>query len=422
MSRAAVILRVPGRILVSNQDEDRPLPTTRTADDPEAAARELAAELSREPPATPTIVRTGRRIDIDGDSIVPVLFDLTDDPDPDASDRSPELDRESAVSEPERSSASGVEPEVESYSWVSPTALHRSESSWAWMAYESVSPTVRSVTRDDEHGSAYLSVRALEVLRDRAGLLDAEGASDADAWDELADLATRLRTARPGMAGVRNRVNRTMADADGDPWAVETVAEAAIERAATADARAARRAAPLIDDEVVLTLSRSGTVLGAFADGTPRRIVTLASNPGNEGIDVAESLADEHTVTIAPDAAAGHLLSEADRVLVGADAIGPDGTVLNKVGTRTVAVVAASEGVPVTVVAASDKVDADGTLRIESAGRSTVYDGDAPVDVASPLFDRTPPELVDRIVTERGTVPPDGIAALADERRSLTEW
>ncbi|WP_276255705.1 NUDIX domain-containing protein [Halomontanus rarus] len=313
-----------------------------------------------------------------------------------------------------------------------------------WTAYERVAPTVRSVAADDEHGAATLSIRALEVLRDRAGLLASErdraggdgeladeGGDEREGEDEdrdeLAVLARRLLEARPSMAVLRNRVNRTMAGANRrDAEAVLESALAGIDRALETDADAAANAGEYATG-TVLTLSRSGTVLEALSGSDSLdRVFVAESRPACEGRGVAERLAADGDlpVTLHTDAAAAHVLAreDIDRVLVGADTVLPDGRVINKTGTRGVAIAAAHEGVPVFVVAAGDKVSPRATVSLESGTGSEVYDGDAPVDVANPTFDVTPAEYVDTVVTEDGPRSTDEIEALAEELRALEEW
>ncbi|GAB3671239.1 NUDIX domain-containing protein [Halopiger thermotolerans] len=310
-----------------------------------------------------------------------------------------------------------------------------------WTAYERVAPTVRSIAADDEHGAASLSIRALEVLRDRAGLLVAErdeyGADPDGEREELAELARRLLEARPSMAVLRNRVNRVMAaatetdadaeSADGGAPAVLEAALAGVDRALAADAEAAATAGDSIDG-AVLTLSRSGTVREALRRGEPARVFVAESRPAREGIAVAEELAADDAlecpVTVHTDAAAAHVLAseDVDRVVVGADTIRPDGAVVNKTGTRAVAIAAAREGVPVTVVAATDKVSTREEVNLESGDRAAVYDGEAAVDVLNPTFDVTPADCVTEFATERGALAPDDLESVVEELRGLESW
>ncbi|CCQ33426.1 methylthioribose-1-phosphate isomerase protein [Halorhabdus tiamatea SARL4B] len=317
-----------------------------------------------------------------------------------------------------------VEPndETAEYEWVHPTAILRRETvPDLWASYDRVRPTVEAVREDRDHGSAWLSIRALEILRDEAGVRTwGEGSGG---WDAVAAIARDLRDARPSMPVVANRVNRVMARADRSPAAVEHIAREGLEAAFAADGGAAEHAAELLPDRIA-TLSRSGTVRTAIERADPEAVLVAQSRPGGEGVGVAEELAGERDVTIAADADLAWAIHEweSGAVIVGADAIRPDGGVLNKAGTRSAALAAAHEGVPVLVAAAADKVDADGEREIESVDPGRIYDGTADLTVRSPLFDVTPPELVDAICTDRGVLEPEDIEAVAAEHRANAEW
>ena len=344
--------------------------------------------------------------------------------------------------------------------WVPPTAiLGRETVPDLWTSYRRVAPSVETLREDREHGSAYLSVRACEVLRDRAVELasdretgggddaanrddaaagaeaPSEGNPDAndDAWATLADLARDLREARPSMVVVENRVNRVMTDASDtgtDPHAVAERASDVIADALRADSAAADHAAAELDGAShVLTLSRSGTVRETLAELDPDRVSVAESRPGGEGVGVAETLADDRDVTLLPDSAVAHALSGryaeegdgVDAVLVGADTVLPDGRVVNKVGTRAALLLAAREGVPAVVVAARDKVSPNDETDLEPQDGEAVYDGDAPLDVLAPTFDVTP-ACAATLVTEDGGLDADGIAAVAREARERARW
>ncbi|QLG49543.1 NUDIX domain-containing protein [Natrinema halophilum] len=343
--------------------------------------------------------------------------------------------------------------EHDDFEWVAPTetleaVAGRKTVPELWTAYERVAPTVRSIAADDEHGAAYLSVRALEILRDRAGLLVAERAEnetqssprDGDRglhgsageyggeWDELAELASRLLEARPSMAVLRNRVNRVMADSTGSEKGASAVLESAlsgIDRALAADMDAANNAAERLEGSIA-TLSRSGTVFDAIREGEPSHSFVAESRPAREGIGVAERFAEtvDGAVTVHTDAAAAHVLAseEIDRVVVGADTVLPDGSVVNKAGTRALAIAADREGIPLSVVAATDKISTRGNVNLESGDRTAIYDGDAPVDVLNPTFDVTPADCVTEVVTERGSLESGEITTVAEELRELEEW
>ncbi|QGN07613.1 initiation factor 2B [Halorhabdus sp. CBA1104] len=370
--------------------------------DPDAAARQAIAEQTGLDGRV-TLIRAGEPLDVVDEGrdtrwvVYPYLFD--------SDDRT-------------------VEPnwETSTFEWVHPTAILRRETVPAlWASYERVRPTVETVQSDWEHGSAWLSMRALAGLRDEAGQV-ATGTQAGD-WDRLADVATDLRAARPSMPVIENRVNRVMARADQTPASIETTAIDGLARAADADSEAARTAAERLPDRVA-TLSRSGTVLATLDRATPEAVLIAESRPGEEGVDVAASLAGEMDVTLSPDAGLAWAIYDwdAEALLVGADAIYSAGTVRNKVGTRSAALDAAYEGIDVLVVASVDKIDPDPSGSLERADPATIYDGPAAISPARPIFDETPPDLIDAICTERGVLSVEDIEDIARAHRANADW
>lgn len=307
--------------------------------------------------------------------------------------------------------------------WAPPIEILRRETvPDLWTSYWRVAPTVETVRADAEHGSAYLSVRALEVLRDGGALAVERGEGD---WDHLAKTAQGLLDARPAMAAVVNRVNRVLstASAERTPAAVERAATEAIDAALAADRRAAETASEVLDDERVVTLSRSGTVLQAFDIGDPAEITVTESRPGGEGISVAEDLAaGDQDVTLTSDANLPGAVGSASVCVFGADTVLSDGAVVNKVGSRSLALAAQDEGVPCYAVCASDKIAADDRPHIEPGDPSTLYDGAAPLTVDNPVFEVVPDRLLDGVVTEAGTLDADRIASIAGVHAERSRW
>jgi translation initiation factor 2B subunit (eIF-2B alpha/beta/delta family) len=304
--------------------------------------------------------------------------------------------------------------------WTHAPAIRRRETvPELWRSYVAVAPSVTTVAADTEHGSAHLSIRALEVLRDVAG----SAAVDGEGMAPVIETAEALLAARPGMAAVGNRVNRAMHGAES-PEAVEDAAAEAIQRAYDADDAAARTAAEIVDGGTAVTLSRSGTVFEALRRGASAAIVA-ESRPAREGVGVAERLAAAGLdVTLCTDAALAQLLAtrEVEAVLVGADAVLPDGRVVNKTGTRSIALAADREDVPCYAVAAADKVQGADTLHLEAGPPDDVYDGDAQIEAVNPTFGVTPADLLSGVVTERGILEASEIRAVSDDHRALATW
>ncbi len=300
--------------------------------------------------------------------------------------------------------------------WVSPTAIHHKDAvPRLWEGYQRVAPSVATIADDETHGAAYLSRRALEVLRDRAGTIAAQ--SSATSPEPLRTLGAELRAARPQMAVLLNRVNRVLATAD-TPATIERKACAELDRAfrvADDTVTTARRA---LNGADIMTLSWSGTVRDILTDAASAAIAV--SEPGGEGIDLAEALSEHTPVTVFPEAATAHLIAnrDIDAVLVGADTILPDGHVINKTGTHMLAMLATRADIPVYVAASTDKVAPEASFTATDTAPEAVYAGAKPLDVHAPVFEVTPAELITAYLTDRGQLDTVTSVAVAHRRRA----
>ena len=150
------------------------------------------------------------------------------------------------------------------------------------------------------------------------------------------------------------------------------------------------------------------------------------TRPRNQGAALTTWELGRHGVahTLVVDNAGGHLMQhgEVDLVIVGADRVGGNGDVANKIGTYLKALAAHDNDVPFWVAVPSSTIDwaiTDGVAQIpieeRPATEVTVMTGRAldgaivPVRVvptatpaANPAFDVTPARLVTGLITERG--------------------
>lgn len=115
------------------------------------------------------------------------------------------------------------------------------------------------------------------------------------------------------------------------------------------------------------------------------------------------------------DSAAAHQMKLApiSWIIVGADRITANGDVANKIGTYQLAIQALHHGVGLMVVAPTSSIDLDtefgDQIEIEDRGADELLYAAgqriaADIQVANPVFDVTPADLVDVLVTERGVV------------------
>jgi translation initiation factor 2B subunit (eIF-2B alpha/beta/delta family) len=215
-----------------------------------------------------------------------------------------------------------------------------------------------------------------------------------------------------------------MSNAEHTPASVLDRALSACEAAVGADRAAAERAASVLGDRV-FTLSRSGTVRAALGAANPESVFVAESRPAREGLDTAERLAAAGLeTTVLVDAAIEEVIAERgiDTVLVGADTVLEDGSVVNKIGSRTAARAAKAAGIDSYVVCSRDKIAPGTAFDPEFGPPEAVYDGDTDLAVHNPTFERVPPTALSAIITEEGVYAPSAIEPIAKEHGSLREW
>ncbi len=169
-----------------------------------------------------------------------------------------------------------------------------------------------------------------------------------------------------------------------------------------------------------------GVIRAAYIEGMIERVYADETRPWLQGsrLTAWELANDGISVTINADSAAAHLMKTKGItwVIVGADRITANGDVVSKIGTYHLAVAAMHHGVRFMVVAASSIIDMnldsgedvfieerDGKELLELGGHRL----GAEVDAFNPVFDVTPADLIDAIVTEKGIVERPDTAKMA---------
>src|SRR5262249_18763280 len=166
------------------------------------------------------------------------------------------------------------------------------------------------------------------------------------------------------------------------------------------------------------TIERALTAIGRASPPETWRAIVGESRPGGEGVETARALAASGWgVTLVSDAACGVLLGEAAVVIVGADSVRADGSLVNKVGTYPLALLAREAGIVVYVVCESCKIAAPGFPLVleEMNPRELLPEPILGVTARNVYFDHTPSQLITGVVTERGLLDRGAIARLAAE-------
>jgi translation initiation factor 2B subunit (eIF-2B alpha/beta/delta family) len=251
---------------------------------------------------------------------------------------------------------------------------------------------VERVATDDRHGASWLAREAVEAVAEAIEL----------GQDPL-PLARELVRARPAMGAIAGALGRVIA-AGRSPEQMADEARALME----ARERAAKAIAVLLSpyiEGVVMTHSASATVKEALLHTPPGRVICTASEPGGEGRELVEELRSAGlTADLVDDPDAEHAVGTVNLLLIGADTVFRDGSLVNKVGTAGLAEAAKKAGLPVIVACE--------VIKLSPAGAR---------DPGEKRFDLTEPKYIDRYVTEEGAYAPDEIGSLIDRTPFLRD-
>jgi len=153
----------------------------------------------------------------------------------------------------------------------------------------------------------------------------------------------------------------------------------------------------------------------AWKEGKKIEVITTVTEPLEQGVKSAKELAKlKIPVTLIIDSATGHFIKDVDCVIVGCDAIRtvwPTG-IINKIGTRNLALSAKKDKKPFIVVGNTFKIDKRREFEVEERPTKEIYGKLlTPIDIKkikirNPAFDVTELDLVTYIVTEKDVFTP----------------
>ncbi len=130
----------------------------------------------------------------------------------------------------------------------------------------------------------------------------------------------------------------------------------------------------------IVTISNSKTLVEIFlrasSDFPGIEIFVSESRPINEGIIMAEKLAENNVnVTLITEAMLPGFISTCDFALIGADKILPNGNVVNKIGSRLMAILCGYFGKPFFTIADKSKFSASNEIELKEYPKSEIYSG-----------------------------------------------
>jgi methylthioribose-1-phosphate isomerase len=257
-------------------------------------------------------------------------------------------------------------------------------------------------------------------------------------FEELKDAYEIIRSTRPTAVNLQWALNRIMQKINhltNIPIIKKVIVEEAIlmaeEDISTNKSIGINGAKLFSDGDTIMTHCNAGS-LATVAYGTALGVVRAAKESGKKINVIAtetrpvmqgsrltafELQHENINVCLIPDTAVGHIMAKGmiKHVVVGADRILHTGHVFNKIGTYQLAILAKTHNIPFYVVAPSSTFDLKNhpnDIVIEERSKEEVIKigkkAVAPknIDVINPAFDMTPPELVTKIITEKGILSP----------------
>jgi len=290
-----------------------------------------------------------------------------------------------------------------------------------------------------------MNIRGAPLLGAAAALALAQTAhySKPKTKDELMEKLRKtgrlIKSTRPTAVNLFNAVDLVLEEAEKYSGKVEDLKNFVVERClrfVDADAEInyhlSLKGAELFEDgDKILTHCNAGelatveygTALGvirmAYRQGKKIRVVATETRPLLQGarLTAFELKQEKIPFTLITDNMVGWVMQKrmVNKVIVGADRILVSGHVINKIGTYTIAVLAKQHGIPFYVAAPTTTIDSKSTVEqviIEERKPEEILKicgckiAPEKIHVYNPAFDITPPELVTKIITEKGIVEP----------------
>ncbi len=256
-------------------------------------------------------------------------------------------------------------------------------------------------------------------------------------------IAEFVRSARPtavslpnAVAYVINRLKRSRAASlEEAVRAVVNAAEEFIEYSLNAVKIIGELGAKRLENgDVVMTHCHSTAAVSVIAtahnQGKVHKVYVKETRPKMQGLITAKALADAGLdVILIPDSSVRYFMKKVNKVVVGADTIAANGAVINKIGTSLVALAAKEARVrmyvasetykfsPQTVIGELVPIEVRSPLEIVT---EEWLNRNPEVKVYNPVFDVTPPEYIDAIITEKGVIPPQAAILILLEEYGLT--
>jgi ribose 1,5-bisphosphate isomerase len=296
---------------------------------------------------------------------------------------------------------------------------------------DQVLETAEKISSMEVRGAGRIATAAAASLRDFSMTLEAKSLDEFNAeLEKAANLLLRTRPTAVSLSNAIRMVRKYKAeDVDGARQAVVLNANNFIENSQKAVEKIGQIGSRRIrDGDTVLTHCNSqaaiSVISAAHNSGKKIKVIATESRPRFQGITtigMLDKLGIETELIV--DSAARSVMNEVDLVVVGADVITANGTLVNKIGTAQIALCAREARTSFMVAAETYKFSPKTILgelvTIEEREPMEVLPDISKyrhVKVRNPAFDVTPHQYIDLICTEAGAISPEMSYLIIRER------
>jgi len=265
---------------------------------------------------------------------------------------------------------------------------------------------VNFVKNDRTHGSTELALIAIDGIRKLVEQNEYENPGELEKC--LHSLIVDLQRCRPSMAALNNLLEKildtllTSGATNIDMFRSTLLNSCNVVALSVRKAQSTavqKMSSMVVANDVIMTHSLSSTVKNLCAhlseyQPTVRLIIT-ESRPGGEGRLLATFLSELGlNTTYITEAQIDLLMPEVSKVVVGADAVLADGSIINKCGTNIMALSARYHSVPFYVCAESFKQKFDNEYELEQMGSEELKFDVAGVEFCNVYFEHLPFGLI----------------------------
>jgi ribose 1,5-bisphosphate isomerase len=280
---------------------------------------------------------------------------------------------------------------------------------------------IKAVEIQGANDIAEAGVRALKYVAEKSPATNRKAF-----MEELVQAGEKLKESRPTEPAMRNAVDSIINSTERyELKSIDNVRRYAVrqaerflkELAEVVEIISGVGAEEIRNGDVIVTHCHSEHVVAILKKAKEKRkqfrVIVTETRPLKQGLMTAKELSEAGIdTTYIIDSAAATVMKQATKMIVGADAILADGSVVNKIGTYAMALLAKQFQTPVFVATETLKFDPVTIMGaaepIEQRLPDEIVDPQEikKARILNPAYDVTPAELIDALITEKGIMRP----------------